>query len=425
MAVAKTGAMFKSLTFDGYSSRNYGVYITGEAVYNAPERAVEMISIPNRNGAFALDEGHFENIEVTYPAGVFADNEADFADAISDFRNLLCSRKGYCTLTDEYHPDEYREAVYKSGLEVTPSQLRAGEFTITFECKPQRFLNSGSTETTVTSGSTITNPTLFESNPLLKVWGYGDLNVNGYDITIKNEDLGDILLYPSNSSKKEIKSRTIDSLLNIGDTVYCDKIKGIVTKSRGDFSPKTVTSTSKGTATVTATGMTYSSVSYTSVIYPTTPIQDRFNMTINGLSFNYGSGPYSLEMKIPVIYTFSDSTTQTVNICLKVYAVGVPGPDPYYLVSFSSSINSGVNYKDENVSISELRGISTKSALGNPTYIDCDIGEAYLIKNSEIVSLDSLISLGSDLPKLSSGSNDITYDNTVTLFKIVPRWWKI
>ena len=76
MAVNKTGAMFKSLTFDGEDSRDYGVYITGQAVFNAPEREVEMISIPGRNGQFALDKGRFENIEVTYPAGIFANTEA-------------------------------------------------------------------------------------------------------------------------------------------------------------------------------------------------------------------------------------------------------------------------------------------------------------------------------------------------------------
>ena len=77
-------------------------------------------------------------IQHTYPAGVFADNEADFAEAISDFRNMLCSANGYCRLEDEYNPDEYRMAVYKSGLEVDPTLLKAGEFDITFECKPQR-----------------------------------------------------------------------------------------------------------------------------------------------------------------------------------------------------------------------------------------------------------------------------------------------
>lgn len=151
MAVVPTGAIYKALSFDDVSSRTYGVYITGQAVYNAPTRDVEMISIPGRNGAFALDKGRFENIEVSYPAGIFADNETDFAEAISDFRNFLCSRNGYVRLTDEYNPDEYRMAVYKSGLEVSPAQLKAGEFEIIFDCKPQRYLTSG--EEAVTMGS--------------------------------------------------------------------------------------------------------------------------------------------------------------------------------------------------------------------------------------------------------------------------------
>ena len=143
MGVKPTLPNFKSLTFDGENSRDYGVYISGEAVFNAPTRAVEMITIPGRNGSYALDKGNFENIEVRYPAGMFADNLEDFANGISDFRNFLCSRNGYVRLTDDYNPDEYRLAVYKSGLEVTPMELIAGEFEIVFDAKPQRYLAIG------------------------------------------------------------------------------------------------------------------------------------------------------------------------------------------------------------------------------------------------------------------------------------------
>ena len=140
-------AVFNSLTFDGENSLDYGVYITGEAVYNAPERAVEMISIPGRNGAIALDQGRFENIEVTYPAGTFGDDQPEFASKIRAFRNALASRFKYVKLTDSYHPDEYRLGLYKSGLTTTPVQRsKAGEFPIVFNCKPQRFLTSGETE---------------------------------------------------------------------------------------------------------------------------------------------------------------------------------------------------------------------------------------------------------------------------------------
>lgn len=158
MAVKPTpnNSLYKGLVFDGVDSRDYGIYVTGEAVFNSPERDVEMIEIPGRNGAYALDKGRFSNIEVSYPAGIFGDTEAEFRQGVSAFRNALASRKGYKRLEDDYNPDEYRMAVYKSGLEVTPTALKAGEFTITFDCKPQRFLKSG--ETAVTIGGDVTNP---------------------------------------------------------------------------------------------------------------------------------------------------------------------------------------------------------------------------------------------------------------------------
>lgn len=193
MAVIETGAIFKTLRFDGTSlgtsgvlSSDYGVYITGEAVYNAPERDVNMITIPGRNGTFAQDNGRFNNITVTYPAGLIQQTDTDFKQAISDFRNALCSRTGYRRLEDDYHTDEYRMAVYKNGLEVTPANLEAGEFSITFECKPQRFLKSGETWTTATQGLTFSNPTLFEAAPLLEVKGYGTIKLTQGDYAVKD-----------------------------------------------------------------------------------------------------------------------------------------------------------------------------------------------------------------------------------------------
>ena len=178
-------AVYKSLTFGTKNSTNYGIYISGEGVYNAPERVVEMVSIPGRNGALAMDEGRFENIEVTYPAGTFGDTQTGFADKVKAFRNELCSRHTYVRLTDDYHTDEFRLALYKSGLEVKPeSYNRAGEFNIVFTCKPQRFLTSGESTTTLTSSGTISNPTNFDAQPLLVVTGTGTLTVNGVQIAI-------------------------------------------------------------------------------------------------------------------------------------------------------------------------------------------------------------------------------------------------
>lgn len=176
MAIIPVGDAFRGFALgkEGQAgrllSKNYGVYITGESVYDAPARDVEMITIPGRNGALYRDKGRFENIEVTYHCGMFAESQANFATSIRNFRNELCVRalSGYMYLYDDYNTDEFRLAVYKGGLEVAPEAYStAGEFDIVFDCKPQRYLKTGDTETSPASGSLLTNPTYYNSQPLI------------------------------------------------------------------------------------------------------------------------------------------------------------------------------------------------------------------------------------------------------------------
>lgn len=420
MAVAPTGAIYKALKFDNVSSRNYGVYITGEAVYNAPERDIEMITIPGRNGTFALDNGRFENIEVSYPAGIYADTEADFRQAISDFRNFLCSRVGYVRLTDEYNPDEYRMAVYKSGLDVDPAQLRAGEFTITFDCKPQRWLVSGEEAVTVTSGDTLTNPTLFESGPLLEAEGEGIISFNGYEIDLDGVPYGEIVIgehsYGFHSSTATV---TLDTtLLNTGDAIY-PQVKDcmILARLRKSTSPHPILNSIVSTTNMleALAWLDPRNKDFYMRMYP--DFGDGFvygtSKTITSTAvFNYriGANPestptYTETVQITIAYGGADTYT------VDVLSTGTLPPDTTRL-SWALSVPT-------------MYGDSTKAVSGVPIYIDCDLGEAYIIIDDEYVSLNHRIDLGSDLPKLASGSNTVTFDNTITELKVTPRWWKV
>ena len=418
MAVAQTGAIFKALTVDGESSRTYGVYITGQAVYNAPQREVEMISIAGRNGQFALDKGRFENIDVTYPAGIYAETEEDFAEAVSNFRNFLCSRDGYVRIEDEYNPNEYRMGVYKSGLEVTPKLLKAGEFDITFDCKPQRWLKSGENAITVASGDVISNPTLFESSPMLEVTGYGSVNLNGYEIEIDGGFLGEVELY--SGSRKQYGELRLDlSSLNIGDTitwkqpVVANRIEGL------DYTRVTSLSmTSTGDATGT-TERWYSALVVLLTAFPNLTFEKGTSATYTQTIAADVTLYYDHYPEAPATYT--ESTTITITL----------GYDGERTVRMEYEI-SPERYSHMRVGGTEsanqwgtIVGDSTVSRLGTPTYIDSDIGEAYKYEGEAVVSLNRYIDLGSDLPKLSSGASTVTFDNTITDLKIVPRWWKV
>lgn len=445
MAVTQTGAMYKSLTFDNKASREYGVYITGEAVYNAPERAVEMISIPGRNGSFALDQGRFENIEVTYPAGIFAENEADFAQAISDFRNFLCSKKGYCRLTDEYNPSEYRMAVYKSGLEVDPAQLRAGEFEITFDCKPQRWLTSGETKQTIAnSGDTITNPTLFDANPMIETEGYGTLIVNGHQIELENEVIGNVEVLKGKRSETSDPSATTltnswtfnRDLCATGDTLSLDSISQTVSGTtywgsmfgsafftlNRDYiigaKSSTTTNLAKGYSAefVAQNGLQLAGVlpSATFVIGTASSISGSYHVDVATRDSNYTTVE-TAEFTISFTLSYDGDNVISISVGSSIDA------DPLGLWAHNVS-SSGTNIY---ASVSKAMCDSTVTLLGTPTYIDCDLGICYKIENGTIIDLNRYIDLGSELPYLAPGTNTITFDNTFTKVDIVPRWWKI
>lgn len=168
-------------TFGGYDSRDFGVYISGSGTYNSPKRDYNTYKVPGRNGDLIGKSDRLENVKVTYPAFSYA----SFDQNIADLRSALLSTDGYARLWDSYHQDEYRMAYYAGPLTVKArKRLDAGEYDLSFDCKPQRFLISGETAQTFSTAGTITNPTLFDSRPLIRVTGYGTLMIGSDVITI-------------------------------------------------------------------------------------------------------------------------------------------------------------------------------------------------------------------------------------------------
>lgn len=425
--------LFKSLRYGDIDTKEYDVYISGDAVFNSPARDVEMIEIPGRNGAYALDKRRYKNIDVTYPAGLGTKNEAEFRRKIEDLRNALSSKVGYQRLEDDYNGEEYRLAVYKSGLDVNPTMLRAGQFDIVFDCKPQRFLKIGEIETPVTSGGIITNPTLFDSQPLLRVLGYGKITVNTSDIVVENEDIGDVTLQNESDlnfdTKYILDSNTI-SLLNTSDTITIPSglriAGGIISRNY-----PTIRLTDLEIAQ-TGTIQCHSQI----ISKPAPPGGNGgqfYIITDEPIHFSYGTTDTSkvIQAKITVSYTnngVASSFTTTMSIGIHYHS----GAEEYIeIVKGTNPLSplppSGVEFATwgNKNHIGTVTAYSTKNALSEGIYIDLDIGECYMIKNGEIISLNTYVNLGADLPTLKPGANIITYDNTIDELKITPRYWRV
>ena len=174
------------LTFDGVSTKDFGVYINGAQTYDAPARSREVISVPGRNGDLIIDNGRYENTEVTSHAFIYRDFEVN----VEGFRNLLLSRTSYKRLEDTYHPQEFRLGIYNGNFSADVVEwLEAGEFDLTFNCKPQRFLKSGEDALTFTSGGSVLNETMQTAKPLLRVYGTGTFSIGGATMTISSANV--------------------------------------------------------------------------------------------------------------------------------------------------------------------------------------------------------------------------------------------
>lgn len=180
--------MMNFFTFGGINSNEYGVHISGSGTYNAPKRNVTMQAVPGRNGSITFDNGNFENITVKYPAFVVN----TLPDSIKKLRNMIGAKVGYQRLEDTYDPEVFRLGIYKSGLDVKTSGYanRHGEFTIEFDCKPQRFLKLGENEVEFAAPGVLFNPTEMNAKPFIRVYGTGAgmVGVGDYIINISAID---------------------------------------------------------------------------------------------------------------------------------------------------------------------------------------------------------------------------------------------
>lgn len=447
MAIANT------FTFGGVSTTTYSVIVEGSGDYSGAKRAVEMVSIPGRNGAFALDKGYFENEPVEYKVLIQGATQATFETAVSAFKNAILSKTGYQRLTDTYHPDEYRMAVYSGGFDEEPTfHGKGASFKVKFDCKPQRWLLSGEAAVSADDGDILLNPTLFDASPMLEVEGHGTIEFNGYEIELNNETLGTVDLF--NSKKYNIGTMSTASLaslvfnadlLNSGDKIeISSKLMNGILGSLLSYSvfgidtPYVYLEKNLSTLPTSETNLVFRSIDLPGKQYsggvgysPTCRImiQSAPATFYKGTSATY-SASYTHDIKVGDS-NHAEAYTVTLSVVIDISYDG----DDAISVSITRTVANdslGVCGLVDSSSIPSLNvqfgagvGESTLSLLGNPTYIDCDLGECYKFEGGEPVSLNHKIDLGSELPTLASGSNTITYDNTITDLKIVPRWWNL
>lgn len=162
-----------SFFFANANSRDYEIIITTPPVEVFAEREVENISIPGRSGNLLIDLKRYKNVPIQYQCVLLPEEHFALRKAAIDAQHLLFPSSEYRRLEDTYHPDYYRMARVTGLLSIESIVEQAGKFTVSFDCKPQRFLKTGEIPVTMDTAGVLRNPTLFPALPLIIVYGAG------------------------------------------------------------------------------------------------------------------------------------------------------------------------------------------------------------------------------------------------------------
>ena len=204
--------MSNELTFNGKSFSDFSAYIATSNFLDGAAKDVQSVSIAGRSGALQLSNGKYNNLTLNVRMYITQNMQQN----MREMRSFLESCWGYCRYEETQTPNEFRMASFKAAFVPDVYDVQAGVVDLTFDAMPQRFLKSGETSVEVTT--TLENPTLFPSKPIIRVYGNGTLNINDIYITVASSpyeyvDIDCELMdcyYGSNNANQYVSFSTTD-----------------------------------------------------------------------------------------------------------------------------------------------------------------------------------------------------------------------
>lgn len=441
------------LTFAGRDSRDFGVYISGQGTFSAPQKAYAFYNVPGRNGAILGNDHSLENIEVSYECFIYK----DFSKNIADFRTFLLSRDGYQKLTDSYHTDEYRSAVYVGAFEPeVTSKNDAGSFMLTFSCKPQRWLISGDSVYSWTDNIVIgeevevyapqikdgaaivhfgtwedvppnlraTTSILFYVNGVIRkgVEFNGELVMSGSIFWADGyASVTRMVLSPEYTWTGEYSG---GSLICFSTSDAASQINKIYMCLKDGNNFKVISATSRAEMLTKMASESYAIGIFGSELF----VKDAgYSGTVAGYTAAFSTAKVYVQLKNAKIYTFASYVIDQddyVNLKANFYGSTVE----VELITSDEMSNPTLfpsqpmirAYGDGSF---EMDGITiTITNTTSYTDIDCELMDCYegSTNRNNDVTFSSY-----DFPKLLPGQNEIRIISGITTLEITPRWWRV
>lgn len=209
------------IIFNGESSEDYHIVVENTPDYDHPEKDYDVTHVPGRNGDIVVDNGSYKNTSRSYDIAFYDRTKPTFVSTAEGVAQWLHAPSGYARLEDTYEPEWYRMAYFVDSGDLTNLLDTAGRATISFKCKPQRFLKSGDIIHTIkTSGTTLRNPMAFTSLPIITVHGSGTGVLSIGDSTISITKITDGMIIDSELQDVYYNTTNLNGVIKFTNGVF-------------------------------------------------------------------------------------------------------------------------------------------------------------------------------------------------------------
>lgn len=174
-----------SFNFAGKDSyKDYGIIISKRPNLPSPKRRTSYIDIPGRDSSLVYDEETYENTTIGVECKI---KDGNLIDKIDDIKAWLFSA-GESDLIFSFQDDKKYRAQVVNSIDFSQVVKIFSEFIIIFNCRPFKYSTQNNVFTIVESGSSIINVGSIKSEPIISVYGEGniELTVNETNVNLTN-----------------------------------------------------------------------------------------------------------------------------------------------------------------------------------------------------------------------------------------------
>ena len=165
-------------TFKGVDSREMGVIVTAMPETVRAERRIESITVAGRNGSLHTDEGVYESYDRTMECALIKRARLD---------EITAWLVGSGEMAFSTEPDKVYRVTIANKISIAQMMRVFQKFQVILDTQPFKYsVNAAGDALELTAPTTIRNSGTVYSEPIITVYGNGDitLNINGEDFPL-------------------------------------------------------------------------------------------------------------------------------------------------------------------------------------------------------------------------------------------------